>query len=194
MVISFTSAGLKVAFKDLPEANVVASVAIAVFFVVHMIILKVTKCPRCGGGMWKAVARAMRQRADNSTCPHCGVSFDEPMEGPRLPPSLDAIVTIRKCVEVRAAKESRFSYLGVLAMLCAMAAPNGSVSRFAAITCFLVCLIIAIWLINRTPCPKCNRPLGWLANRIAWRGSKDSDRCKNCGTGVDDQMAGPISS
>jgi transcription elongation factor Elf1 len=152
--------------------------------------LKRTTCPRCNKSLCKIAARSMNPRVTQriKACPHCGVSLDEPMEGPPREATLDSEVTTRKCVELRAAKVSAALYVAIPAILYAFAAPRGSFSGVIAIGICVVAVAGAAIFINRTPCPRCRHPLGLVANRLGGGGSTSSDRCSACSASVDEPI------
>jgi hypothetical protein len=54
-------------------------------FAVPMAIGWMTKCPRCNGRLSTVVYSVVRGYGVPDSCPHCGVSLDEPMENPADP-------------------------------------------------------------------------------------------------------------
>jgi hypothetical protein len=175
--------------KDVPDVKVVVGIAccVGVFSVVEF--LKRTKCPRCNGSLSRLAAHSMnRGLHDGAACPHCGVSFDEPMVGPPLEPRLDAVVTMRKCVELRATIVSPVLYVAIPAMLYTFAADKRSASGIVAIAICVVAVAGAALFISRTPCPQCSRPLGFVANRLGSGGYTRTARCPGCGVGADEPI------
>jgi predicted RNA-binding Zn-ribbon protein involved in translation (DUF1610 family) len=61
-----------------PLSYVVANLAVVGFFVVHVGLMWRTRCPKCGVALGKA-SYVSAHVSNASHCPHCGVSFDEPM-------------------------------------------------------------------------------------------------------------------
>lgn len=174
----------------LPDVKIVIGSAVLVGLLVVVGYLRRTKCPRCSGSLSRIASRYMKSGAAEitTTCPHCGVSFDEPMDGPSLEPSLDAMVTIRKCVERRAEKISPVVYVAVAAFLYWFATPSSTVSGKAAISICVSLVVGGALFISRTKCPKCNRPLGLVANRVGSGGSVGTAKCPGCGVTVDEPI------
>jgi predicted RNA-binding Zn-ribbon protein involved in translation (DUF1610 family) len=78
------------------------------------------------------------------------------------------------------------------AWICGIVAPKGSLLEFIGIAVFLVTIfIVTVWL-GRTPCPRCGKPLGMVAQQRQRFGERllRTDRCRNCGFGVDEQIPG----
>jgi hypothetical protein len=108
--------------------------------------------------------------------------------GPPLEPRLDAVVTMRKCVELRATIVSPALYVAIPAMLYAFAADKSSTSGIVAIAICVVAVAGAALFISRTPCPQCSRPLGFVANRLGSGGYTRTARCPGCGVGADEPI------
>lgn len=178
--------------KNAPDAKIVIPIAMLLVLFVVIAYLHRTKCPRCRKSLSAIAARAMSKGAVEraNACPHCGVNFDDPIEGPPIDPVLDQVMTIRKCVESRARKVSWAVYVAIPAAFYAYFAPKGS-ATFAAIAICVTSIGGAAIFINRTPCPKCGHPLGLVATRMGASRSSDTAQCPKCGTKVDAPLGVP---
>jgi hypothetical protein len=78
------------------------------------------------------------------------------------------------------------------AWICCFVAPQGSVLEFIGITVFVATVLILTVRMGRTPCPRCGEPLGMVAQHLHRFGARllQTDRCRNCGFGVDEEMPG----
>jgi transcription elongation factor Elf1 len=172
--------------KRAPDAKIVIPIGMLLVLFAVIAYLHRTKCPRCSKSLSAIAARAMSKGAVEraNACPHCGVSFDDPVHGPPIDPVLDQVMTIRKYVESRAKKVSWAVYVAIPAAFYAYFAPKGS-ATFAAIAICVTSIGGAAIFINRTPCPKCGHPLGLVATRIGSSRSNDTEQCPKCGTKVD---------
>jgi hypothetical protein len=194
LVVAFGWAIWKTLSKNAPDPKVVIGISCVIGVFGVMAFLKRTTCPRCNKSLSRIAARSMNPRVTQrvKACPHCGVSLDEPMEGPPREATLDSELTIRKCVELRAAKVSPALYVAIPAMLYALAAPRGSFSGVIAIGICVVAVAGSAIFIYRTPCPRCRNPLGFVANRLGGGGSTSSDRCSACSASVDEPIDSPF--
>jgi transcription elongation factor Elf1 len=178
---------LSVFFKNLPGAKAIIYPAVLLAFVAAVTIFRRTTCPRCSQSLSTITARTMNGRAAVATCcPHCGVSFDEPVEGSRLEPILDNVVTIRKSVERRAGRMTKFVFVGMGAGAIGFFAPNWSPTQITAFSLFGLFVVSFRLILNRTPCPKCNQPL----KGVGGANSPESASCPHCGLGIDEPTSG----
>jgi hypothetical protein len=131
--------------KTSPDANIAAPVAILLLVFPVIEYVKRTRCLRCAGELSRLASRAMsRIPLDEDSCPHCGVSLDEPTDGPSREPMLDRIVTIRKTVQARAVRYSFALYVSLpLVFYAIFVALRWSTAQFVAVALGMVASRIA---------------------------------------------------
>jgi hypothetical protein len=79
----------------------------------------------------------------------------------------------------------------ILCILSAGFAPDSFWLTWFSLAALFAGMVALIALMRRTPCPKCNFPLGYLASRVASGWAKRGACCPHCRVSLDDPMIVP---
>jgi hypothetical protein len=100
-------------------------------------------------------------------------------------------MTIRDHLKRRRNKVALLVLPGVaLCVLSAVFAPDSFWLNWLSLATLFAGLVAVIVLLNRTPCPQCQRPLGSIAARAA-NGWAKTAHCPHCRVSLDEPMGKP---